>query len=158
VHGVSLADRDHFLGRRDHLVHILVLHPEEYDEETMKLKIEVDIPENVLNHAMDTALTALEAWAAPHDPEDWIIRNPVSGEVDSIRVKDREDEMSYCVRQGTIRLGMQRILDRDPEEFGDYSSLAERIQEAVLDDDTKMLDKDDVNSIVQFGLFGEEIH
>lgn len=140
---------------------------------TLKLKMEVEIPRDVLNDIMETAF-CLEFggcwhWAEPamwsYEDEDWLkteTPHAITSHWLEARIKDKEAELAdrtyWVVSWETLRKGMQHILDSDYSHAEAYRKLQGYIRDAVIDGDTSMLDAYAVDSIVQIGLFGEEVY
>lgn len=128
----------------------------------MKLKLGVDVPENLLSDLMITAFDGHYGgcwhWSEPYG-DNWLAvvgDERVWKEANILDTNDTDDDIPsrvYTVNWDTLVLGMQRIVDD-----GKLHSLIENIADAIFDDDGGRLDSGDVDTIVQYGLFMSEVY
>lgn len=150
---------------------LLLLDDTKGQEVTLKLKMNVDVPENLLSEILVTAFDGDDGgsrfWSEPHpndDDDDWIITDPFDDSKDpawkGVRIRhveqDEDDPTFWTVSWGTLVQGMQNILDGDFSGHQGLRKLQGYIQEAVIEDDGGQLDTNAVDTIVQYGLFGNE--
>jgi hypothetical protein len=141
----------------------------------LKLKMEVEIPENLLDNIMVTAFDGDYGgcwhWAEPYltDSEDDYIKIAPLDMSDSpawieARIRGKEQGVHdlmpnfWVVSWETIRAGMQKIIDGDFSGHEALRRLQGYIQEAVIEDDGSLLDANAVDTIIQYGLFDNEIY
>lgn len=128
-----------------------------------KIKMEVDVPENLLGDLMDAAFDSNYGgcwhWAEPAS-SDWI-KTDESDTFLSAHIQVKEDGVpgrAYTVTHDTLVKGMQHILDGKHGDNEHTRKLKESIAAAIIEDDGGMLDSIDVDGIVQFGLFEQMEH
>lgn len=135
-----------------------------------RLKMEVDIPDNLLSEILVTAFEGEDGgsrfWAEPvEDVEDDGVKYEypdLYGQARWLEIRIRQVEQAdndftyWTVSRGTIRDGMQRLLDENFSGHEAMQKLQHRIREAVIEDDASMIDTDDADTMVQFGLFGDQ--
>jgi len=135
---------------------------------SLKLKMDVDVPENLLSEILVTAFDGEDAgclyWAEVRDYEDgvrdWLITEFGSDNWLSVQIGDVEDDSKgpWIVDHSVIVRGMQEILLRDYRGSQALLKLQGYIREAVIEDDGSHLDAIAVDTIIQIGLFGEEVY
>lgn len=119
------------------------------------LEMNVEIPEALLSDMMITAFDgdygSCWRWCEPHG-DNWF-----EGEKDEWRsvlvhetVGGDDPPKIHKVDWGVLQRGMQTIIHNDRNH-----SIIGRITEAVFDDDAGVLDSNDLDTIVQYGLFGK---
>lgn len=129
----------------------------------------VDVPENLLSEILVTAFDGDDGgsrfWADMCETEDndgVTYEYPKDGEsawkeVRIRHVEQADNDFTYwVVSWGTLIEGMQKILDGDFSGHQGLRKLQGYIQEAVIEDDGGQLDTNAVDTIVQYGLFGNE--
>lgn len=131
---------------------------------TLKLKLAVDVPENVLSDLMITAFDGDYGgcwhWSEPYG-DDWLVTKPTGINSDWVQAtvldnNDEDEDISsrvYKVDWSILVLGMQRIIDEDKKH-----PLIEAIAEAIFNDNAGGIDSGQVDTIVQYGLFMEEVY
>jgi hypothetical protein len=136
---------------------------------SLKIKMAVDVPENLLSEILVTAFDGdcggCWFWAEPYmetSEDDWLKTDDFATDPSwlSAKIIDKEDSSNgpWTVDHSTLVRGMQQILDADYGHSETLRKLQGYIREAVIDDDGSMLDAYAVDTIVQLGLFTEEVY
>lgn len=126
----------------------------------LKLKMEVDVPEELLSDLMITAFDGtyggctsygcFEAVSYDIDPD------KSTGGWKAVTIRELPEDgkpfAEHRVTWETLVLGMQRLLNKNDLR----DDIREAIQEAVFNADGGEIDAGMIDTIVQFGLFNQE--